>query len=511
MSIVSYDGKRLIPAPQLSITKSYTTTPDGKKIGSVWNISVKGDMLTYKGSPDENNAFYTGSLYPPSNNPSPDYSVTFAENEHLEHVIRKQEAIRRLFAIEGKSFEVQSFNGSAPMKCNPKIKSVTFPEGEWFNRFNYQIDMEADIITINGVPLGEDSNPDGSNIFDQYISSLEDNWQIETVEEPESLTIPRTYRVNHSVNAVGKRFYDENGVLEMEAWQQAKRAVLPRLGLDLNFLTLSGLRDIPAYFSGYNYVRSESINETNGSYGINETWLMASGYALENFTIDSRKGIDSAFTTVNVQGVVRGLEIRDSGMNLIQTKYESASGKFDQIQANIYGRAQNYTGISYLHRYPIARSITHNPFEGTVQYSYEYNDRPSGLFTNSINENISIQNNFGADIFAAIPVLGRALGPVLQPINTKDKCTRSLSVEVVFDRSRYIGASGYNLMSVPHPRWTAPYSGELAYLIVAAHPVFSFAINNIGTVAQNAYISEQNENWNPNTLVYSYNIAWAYE
>lgn len=511
MAIVSYDGSRIIPAPFINIAKSYTTSADGKKIGTIWIISVKGDMLTYKGSPDENNAFYTGSDYPPDGRTTPDYAVTFTENQHLGHVLRKQEAIRKLFAIEGKSFEVQSFDGSAPMKCNPRVKSITFPEGEWFNRFAYQIELEADIITVNGIPLGEDSKADGSNIFDAYISSIEDNWQIDTLEEPESLNIPRTYRVTHNVSATGKRFYDENGVLISEGWQQAKRAVLPLLGLDLSFLTMSGIKDIPAYFSGYNHVRSENINESNGVYSINETWLMTSGYATENFTIDIRRGIDNSFSRVGVQGLVRGLEIRDSGLGLIQSKFTSASGKFNEINQVVFDRAKAYSNLTKLHPYPIAKTYTYNPFEGTVQYSYEFDDRPSGLVRNSISENISVQNGWGVDIFAAIPVLGRAKGPVLQNINTKKETTRSLSIDVVFDKNLYIGDSGYTVLNTPHPRWTHPYSGDLQWIVSNSHPVFSYAINNIGVVAQVAYVSEQNENWNPNNLHYTYNVSWVYE
>lgn len=511
MAIVSYNGSRLIPAPLIGINKQYITSADSKKIGSIWSISVKGEMLTYKGSPDENNAFYTGSDYPPDGRTSPDYSVTFTENQHLGHVLRKQEAIRTLFATEGKSFEVQSFDGSAPMKCNPRIKSVVFNEGQWFNKFEYQIELEADIITVNGVALGEDSNPDGSNIFTNYISSLEDNWQIETQEDPVNATLPRSYRVTHNVSSTGKRFYDVNGILVKEAWQQAKAAVLPRLGLDINFLTMSGIGDIPVYFSGFNYLRSENINETNGVYSINETWLMSSGYALENFTIDVRRGIDNAFTRVGVQGVVRGLEIRDSGMNLIQSKFASASGKFDQIRSSILDRAKSYSNLNQLHYIPVSNTYTLNPFEGTVQYSYEYDDRPSGLITNAISENITVQNSWNVDVFAAIPVLGRARGPVLQSINTRKETTRSLSIDVVFDKSLYIGDSGYTVLTIPHPRWTYPYSGNLAWIVANAHPVYAYAINNVGVVASRAFVSEQSENWNPNTLHYTYNVAWTYE
>lgn len=512
MSIVSYNGKRLIPAPFINIAKSYTTSPDGKMIGAIWNIGVKGSVLTYKGSPDENNLFYTGSQYPPApGQASPDYRVTLAENENLGHVLRKQEVIRKLFATEGLSFEVQSFDGSAPMKCNPRIKSITFPEGQWFDRFEYDMQLEADLITVNGVPLGEDSNSSGENIFTNYISALEDNWQIETLEEGESATILRSYRVSHTVSATGKRNYDENGVLVKEAWQQAKSAVIPRIGLDLDFLTMSGLGDIPVFFSGYNHVRSENINKTNGTYGITESWLMTSGNTIESFNIDVKKGIDSAFTRVAIQGIVRGLEIRDSGMNLISSKFHNASGKFNEIRGYASDRAKAYSSINRLHHIPVSQSFTMNPFDGTVQYSYEFDDRPSGLITHANNENITIQNNWGVDVFAAIPVLGRAKGPVLQSIHTKKETSRSLNIEFTFDKNLYIGDSGYSVLTIPHPRWRAPYSGDLQNIVNHAHPVSSFAPNNIGGVATRAYVSDQSENWNPNTLHYSYNVTWVYE
>lgn len=510
MAIVSYNGCRIIPAPLVSINKSYASTSDGKQIGTVWSISVKGSILTYKGSPDTSSTFYTGSDYPP------DDTVALNEEQHLGRILRKQEAIRKLFATEGKSFEIQSFDGSAPMKCNPRIKSIIFPEGKWFNIFEYEIQLETDIISVNGVPLGEDSKSDGSNIFNDYISALEDNWQIETQEEPVNDSIPRTYRVTHTLSATGKRFYDENGVLTKEAWQQAKSAIIPRLGLDMNFLTMSGIGDIPQYFSGYNYLRSENIGASNGTYGITETWFMSSGHALENFTIDVKRGIDNSFSRVGIQGLVKGLEIRDSGMNLIQSKFVSASGKFNEIKSYVYDRAKQYSKLNHLHYIPISHSFVLNPFDGTVQYTYEYDDRPSGLISHALSENITIQNSFDNDVFAAIPVLGRKVGPVLQSINTKKETTRSLNIDIIFDKNLYIGDIGYTIISIPHPRFTEPYKTEIQNLVDRIHPVKSqlFGIptyNNIGQVVTRAFINDQNENWNPNTFHYTFNISWVFE
>ena len=59
---VMYNGKRLIPAPLVSINKEYQRSPDNTKIGTNFNLTVNGTLLAYKGSPDSSGTFWTSSV-----------------------------------------------------------------------------------------------------------------------------------------------------------------------------------------------------------------------------------------------------------------------------------------------------------------------------------------------------------------------------------------------------------------------------------------------------------------
>src|SRR5690606_21036907 len=128
------------------------------------------------------------------------------DDSRFKAIIRKQEAIRQLFAEEGLVLEFQSFDGSQPMKCNPRILGITFQDGQWYDTCDYTVNCECDVLSVNGLLVGEDD-------FDQYIAAASESWNLETLEEAESDLLPRTYRLTHSVSAKGKRFYKSDGSL----------------------------------------------------------------------------------------------------------------------------------------------------------------------------------------------------------------------------------------------------------------------------------------------------------
>ena len=199
MSRVLYGTSRLIPAPFVSVSKQYSKAGDGRIIGSIFSLTITGKMLAFKGSPDSSGTFWTSGGYPSDE--------TVGTDSRLKAIIRKQEALRNLFSEEGLSLEFQSADGSAPMKCNPRMNSIEFSPDVWYQTCDYTINLEADVVYVNGLALGEDA-------FSQYIDDASESWSFDTDEDkPETIGVPRTYRVTHSVGAKGKRFYDETGTL----------------------------------------------------------------------------------------------------------------------------------------------------------------------------------------------------------------------------------------------------------------------------------------------------------
>lgn len=411
-----YDSKRIIPAPPaVSIQKQYEKSADGTILNSIFVISINGVILADHGSPSSTGVFWDQPGYPPDEN-IPDIS-------RLKAMLRKQEAMRELFSEEGHSFEIQSGDGSPPLKCNPRVVDISFAEGIWFQTCPYTITLQADVVYVNGQLFGEDG-------FDNYISDASESWTLEVDETPEGIDLPRTYRLSHSVSATGKRFYADDGQLVKAAWEQAQAYVLPRLGFSAFNASSSGVLNLPDYYGGYNFVRSEQKDVLGGTYSVTENFLLASGKALEEFNVETKSDASTGLTSVSIGGTINGLEVRDNNMQLISKKYTNALEKWNSVENSLLIRAQNYGGVS-LNPIPLSKLVGKNDINGVITYSYEYDSRPTNLFSGASFESINIAQNYPADLFAAIACVGRANGPVLQYLSSRTEQGATLSIDLV--------------------------------------------------------------------------------
>ncbi len=490
MSHVSYNSNRLIPSPFIQLEKVYERTQDGTLVGITWRGNIIGKIISFKGSPNSSGVFHQLGGYPADQN--------LSDSQQLASIIRKQEAIRSLFSIEGKSLEIQSEDGSAPMKMNPKITSITFPDGLWYYTADYNIAFETPIIYVNGTALGEDT-------FNQYLSDKSETWQIETEETPESEDsyLQKTYRLTHNVSAVGKRVYDNNGTLVKESWVQAREWVKTRLGFDFNldiYSAQSGsVMYLPDYYQGYNFVRTENIGKTEGNYAVSETWLLTSGTALENFTVETRTSAEDGKTNVSINGTITGLDVRtESGV--ITSKYTNAISKFTSVSGTLLSRAQLYAGVT-LNPYPLTTSVAKNPVDGVITYSSDYNNRPSNMIPGTASEVISINDNLGTDVVAIVPVVGRALGPVLQSIGTSRERRRTLNIEIVMRASVQSGITG---LLNSDPIYFGSSATAINDIVNAVNPSTSLG-------ASQSYLDENQHNWEPMSQRASLTKTWIYE
>lgn len=472
---IYYDEKKIIPAPFCSINKEYQRAGDGQKIGSTFRITVTGKMLPDMGSPTSSGTFWTTSNYPPDE--------IHTEEEKMKSLLHKQEALRGLFAVDGRSFEIQPWDGSSPIKCRPRVVSVNFPEGQWFHVGDYTIELEAD--RLEGYLVGDEDN------FTPYIRDAEENWSIEFADQPESVEQQATFRLTHSISAVGKRYFDDDGNLTKPAWQQARDWVIPKLGIDIERVTASGILNLPGYMRGYNHVRSENVDEMGGGYSVNETWIIASGAALEEFTIENRTSLETGLNTVSINGTITGLEVRNSGdFSITSTKYTNALAKFESIQSNLLTRAQSYANLGVsLNVEPLSLVIGKNPIAGVITYSTDYDDRPSRCFESLVanlkSETFTVSDFNPTDVFAVIPVLGRTEGPVLQDIGTVTEKKREVSVELVMKPS--------SSCSSEKPS------------------VKEYIESNFKPTGSCIFKHQDQESWSPTQGRYSIQLGWTYQ
>jgi hypothetical protein len=486
MSVVSYNSKKLIPAPFISLTKEYQRTSDSTRIGSIFRIVVYGKILVDKGSPNSSGVLWDQAGYPTDE--------TISEDSRLGANLRKIEAIRELFSQDGYSFEVQSADGTQPLKCNPRVIDLNFPQDLWNSILDYTITLEADVVYMNGTAIGEDE-------FDEYVVDASEAWDISD-DVPEGVGLPKTYRLTHTISATGKKFYDETGALVKDAWKQAQDYVLPRLGFDTVISLSSGVNNLPSYYGGYNHSRTSSQDELAGTYSVTETWILSSGTALEEFECSIKTEGGVGVTSVTINGTVTGLEQRDSNLQLTTSKYENASTKFTNVQSNILNRAQTYSGIT-LNPIPLSRMISKNDINGVITYNYDYDNRPTNIFSGVSLENISISETRPADLFAVIPVIGRADGPVLQDLSSTTERSVSLNIELAVQPNTFGSGSVSEIRSAlySNPRISQPTAFD--NLIQAARPINYYGVDQ-------EFVRSQSENWSAKDGRYSYSIEWVF-
>jgi hypothetical protein len=477
---IIYDSKKIIPAPLVAIEKTYNRNQAGDILGTTFTLTVNGTLLAFKGSPTSSGTFHTGTGYPADE--------TIGANSRLAALLRKQDALRELFSVHGLTFEIQPLDGTQSLRCNPRVVSLSFPEGIWYDQMPYTIVLEADILY-----------PQVEDVFDYRINDAQESWTIDSDDLPENEIIPHTHRLTHNVTAVGKRFYNDAGVLVQQPWENARDYVLSRLGFDSTIALSSGVHNLPSYFGGFNHTRSANTDKSNGSFSVTEMWLISSGTALEDFTVDINSDITQPLAKVSINGTVTGLEQRDSNHQVTTSKYTNALTKFNTASGLAFSRAQNYSGYT-LNISPTLSRIGKNPVTGTISYSFEYDDRPYNVVSGALSEIITISDNLHTNIVAAIPVLGRVLGPVLQDINTSEPLSRQLTIELLMPKCNFGTNSLTDLQSVFFAqRPTVQVSG----IINAANP----ANNGFSQV----FKTQDQESWNVKNGAYSRNINWIFE
>jgi hypothetical protein len=405
---VLYDGNAIIPAPFVRIAKDYQKADDGSIVGSIFNISIQGKLICDKGSPNSSGQFWTASGYPPDE--------TLTVNQFLKSLLAKQAALRAIFAVEGKTLEIVPLDGSTPFKFNPRVKDIQFPAGNWTIESEYEITLEAD-----------GDSPEDAN----HIAKASEEWAIEQTDDRQI-----TFRLTHTVGAVGKRFYDSTGALTSPAWQRAKDYVLNKigLGLDSSQMAADGVLNADS-LRAYNYARAEQVNKLGGSFQVTETWLCfdpgSDAPAVEEFTVTTVKD-ETGRTKVGIEGNVQGLRQRDnSSYALITDRYTNANSKWTSaVLPNLFTRCQSYSGVT-LNVKPLNTRVGRNQVAGTITYSYDFDDRPTPSTSGAISEVISVIDDGAVDLFAKIPVLGGGpFGTILQDIGTFTEKKRQILIEI---------------------------------------------------------------------------------
>lgn len=491
----------------------------------------------------------------------------YIDHEHLVNAIfSKQMALKALFARDGQRMEITDWDDdSATIVCYPRLINIDFQEGVYVNRCDYTITLEADTLLDANANIEEigllnshpDDRPGSANIpttgineatlihalSGHFIQDYQESWSIEEDDQQAESTnpyLPKTYRVTHNLSATGKTHYTpdtsvEIGSKKIKAWENAANFVKSRL--IQNPKTLSGVYPntlMPGFmgsgtlhlinqYDAYNQVRTENIDESAGTFAVTETFLLASGTTHESFNLNITSNIDAPFVDVSLDGNIKGLQsIGYSGVKELQqdgyywpltsgTAYHNAMQKYRDISndsqfgvgCDLYKRANNAVAVA-LNSQPKSITLGVNEYTGEINYSLAFDNRPTNIISGALTEQISVNDTYPGDVFATIPVLGRATGPVLQYMGSRTEYRRDVSINLSMDYTKIPYGETRNPLLLKKPSVVSPTAEQIHELLIELSPA-----NEPGV--RKYFLSPPSESWSPKDGQYSLNLSWTYE
>lgn len=480
---MTYGDYAFSPVPLVNISKEYLSTEDQRKVGVVFNMSLDGTLT-----------------------PVPSQSGIVNNIDLMRELREGLNQDGCLFLI--KCDDTVLWSG------NPIVGDINFSpsNNNWVETVPYSVNL---IFAVEG--SGEDfsSAP--------YIESVNEDWSMEFVDGYNYFTWniptvgtdsgPYVLRMSHTVSAKGRTVYNDcaSGVSAITYAKSYVGGLLSSSDDAIDQLDSSAFGLNTSIFTAFNHMRKEVSSNYAGTYTVEENWLVfgsgagVPGNALEDFTVTiTQDNNQNDLDNISINGVVEGLEETSYGgsYSVDTTKYDSALTYWGVVKNRLYSRCQqvyNTDGSNSrtLNTSVLNSSIGHNPSKGTINYSYTYDDRPSNCITGANFELIEIVDNNPTDVFAQLTILGRALGPILQDINTITASSRSVSIETVGPPAE--GCTAATLRTVPNNIQT-----DVQTLLC------SFETELTGTYDQ-VFKTTDAENWNPKSGRYSRSVSWTYQ
>lgn len=464
---ITYTGangpKEIVPAPIVNISKNYRFDNQGNVMSPEYRFVLNGTILPVA-SGNFGNVVRTGT-------------VEF----DMDNITRQQEALRDLFSTQYGLLEIEP-PGGGPNRISTyvQVESLDFEEGTWVHRCDYTINLVSSEI------LGEEAPS-------EFLSSKNENWQVTEQDDG-------TFAISHSISAVGLVTANASGLVDTLTIARnyvrdnsyaisSNQISSTSNGFQLATL-LSGLSAPSGNY--WNYSMSEGVGPKENSWELTETFIQYSGgNTREEWTAAVQESTENQNgSTVTLTGTIFGHA--DRSKNLVQ-RLANASGQFAIVKPLLPTRAAEFRPQgTTINPAAITKSVTYDRPAGAVRYSYTFAATLSNIVSGAIQEDISIIDTGSNDIFAQIPVPGRANGPVVQYMNTVSLPTRAITLNLTMAPA---------LSGIP----------DVATLqsLYNAKPSTNYIINALKPDAGFYYITQDQETWNPILNKYTRNVSWT--
>ncbi|HEX5187376.1 MAG TPA: hypothetical protein VFV86_10855, partial [Nitrososphaeraceae archaeon] len=177
--------------------------------------------------------------------------------------------------------------------------------------------------------------------------------------------------------------------------------------------------------AAYEGRRTENVDVGQGSFSINETFILSSGAYVHTYSYQLSTN-NLGVSVVNLDGNIRGLG-RDGKayprayagwLNIKNNLPAEASGAYSELGGHATLYTNNYESFS----------LTRNKLLGTLDYSVSYTDDSTQNLPSGIQDfSISVQENKAMRLFASFPIMERTLGNIVQDIGTTTEGTISIT------------------------------------------------------------------------------------
>lgn len=161
---------------------------------------------------------------------------------------------------------------------------------------------------------------------------------------------------------------------------------------------------------------------------------------------------------------------------------------------------------------PVSTTEGHSLLNGTISYSYEYNNKFNAI-SGTISQNITVTDDAPTDVVAETFVVGRELGPILQKMG-RSSAKKSVTVEVVVVPPSSIG--DYPQTSAGCPVYTGGYVYTTIDSIIEGLKPFGDRVSTVWPQTRTnlpgkVFLNNDTRNWNPSEGRYSRSVSWTYQ
>lgn len=551
MTAMSYGSYFFDPVPQMNVTKEFTRGSDREITGSTWRITLNGTLVAGRGV----------------NSSSPVKGLP--EIDHLQDLLVAGLSCTGTGVCETgqERFLITCDSNTILDASGVRVNSITFEEGNWYDISNYNVELEFDGTGICG-------SSSSANVTDQTETwsiqpSTDDSFYDITISATGSsesslreINYP-VWTVTHAVSAAGTPTFDAQGCKEKSGTDNAREFVVDKLGFNSNIVKsecILGFDEVKEY----NHSRTVETDEATGRFSVTETWLVrpsgdgdhyksTDSAAKDTWGVDIQKGTNAAITTAVIRGTIQGFEdvhFAESDENLNEPGWAAATGvpifgkpengglssecsgvyrvarsKIDTAKEHlekirpdvIYNRMNFFASgesFRFMNPRPTDESIAYSPANGTINYSFTFNDKPFLAIPNSIFENVSVNDTNATDKVAEIAVIGRPLGPILQSVGTVTSQKRTVALDVVVKPTGYVAAKG-NGSNLPFtPSGIGMSVSGCGYLAQAPSSHANNWIESFNPEYCNngliVYKTEDTESWEPMLGKYGRRVSWVF-